>query len=364
MHSKVVSLAAPSSKGCGRRRRGGTWTVADDGIGARDRARCLDDALRDRVRPTNRRNADELHRQPESRDYRERLGSGAHSSLEKGDTVTMRWRTRSPRTRPFTGTAFSCPRTWMASRGSASTAFPQARPTCIASKCEQAARAVPTVIRDFRNSAVYGPLVIEPLEPSPFKYDREHVVMLTDWTDENPARVFAKLKKRSDYYNFHQRTVGDFFRDVRAQGLKQALADRKMWGEMRMNPTDLADVSGHTYTYLMNGTAPAGNWTGLFKSGERVRLRFINGSAMSYFDVRIPGLKMTVVAADGQYVHRSRRRIPDRDGGNLRRHRRTLRPGRIHDLRAVHGSNGLRRGRWPCVRACERRCPSSTPGRC
>ena len=150
---------------------------------------------------------------------------------------------------------------------------------------------------------LYGPLVIEPREPSPFKYDREHVVMLTDWTDENPARVFAKLKKRSDYYNFNQRTVGDFVQDVRTQGFKKALADRKMWGEMRMNPTDLADVSGYTYTYLMNGTAPAGNWTGLFKSGERVRLRFINGSAMSYFDVRIPGLKMTVVAADGQYVH-------------------------------------------------------------
>ncbi|MEO8522612.1 MAG: copper resistance system multicopper oxidase, partial [Acidobacteriota bacterium] len=107
----------------------------------------------------------------------------------------------------------------------------------------------------------------------------------------------------SDYYNFHQPTVGDFVRDVSRQGLKQALAERKMWNEMRMNPTDLADVSGHTYTYLLNGVAPAGNWTGLFKTGERVRLRFINGSAMSYFDVRIPGLKMTVVAADGQYVH-------------------------------------------------------------
>jgi CopA family copper-resistance protein len=150
---------------------------------------------------------------------------------------------------------------------------------------------------------LYGPLVIEPREPEPFEYDREHVVMLTDWTDESPERVFAKLKKRSDYYNFQQRTVGDFFRDVRTQGLKDALADRKMWGEMRMNPTDLADVSGYTYTYLMNGVAPAGNWTGLFKPGERVRLRFINGSAMSYFDVRIPGLKLTVVAADGQYVH-------------------------------------------------------------
>jgi CopA family copper-resistance protein len=150
---------------------------------------------------------------------------------------------------------------------------------------------------------LYGPLIIHPLKPEPFKYDREHVVMLTDWTDEDPARVFAKLKKQSDYYNFHQRTVGDFLRDVRTRGFKATVADRKMWGEMRMNATDLADVSGSTYTYLMNGTPPAANWTGMFKLGERVRLRFINGSAMSYFDVRIPGLKMTVVAADGQYVH-------------------------------------------------------------
>ncbi len=150
---------------------------------------------------------------------------------------------------------------------------------------------------------VYGPLVIEAREPEPFRYDREHVVLLSDWTDEKPERVFAKLKKQSDYYNFHKRTLGDFFRDVRERGLGATLDDRLMWGDMRMNPTDLADVSGATYTYLMNGVAPAGNWTALFKPGEKVRLRFINGSAMSYFDVRIPGLKMTVVAADGQYVH-------------------------------------------------------------
>jgi CopA family copper-resistance protein len=150
---------------------------------------------------------------------------------------------------------------------------------------------------------LYGPLIIDPLEPAPFKYDREHVVLLSDWTDEKPERVFAKLKKQSDYYNFNQRTVGDFLEDVRTFGLKRSLADRRMWGEMRMNPTDLADVSGYTYTYLMNGATPAANWTGLFKSGERIRLRFINGSSMTYFDVRIPGLKMTVVAADGQYVH-------------------------------------------------------------
>jgi CopA family copper-resistance protein len=150
---------------------------------------------------------------------------------------------------------------------------------------------------------LYGPLVIDAREPEPFNYDREHVVMLTDWTDESPERIFGKLKKQSDYYNFRQRTAGDLVKDLRTRGFKETLADRKMWGEMRMNPTDLADVSGYTYTYLLNGVAPAGNWTGLFKSGERVRLRFINGSAMSYFDVRIPGLKMTVVAADGQHVH-------------------------------------------------------------
>jgi CopA family copper-resistance protein len=150
---------------------------------------------------------------------------------------------------------------------------------------------------------LYGPLIIEPREPEPFHYDREHVVMLTDWTDEKPERVFAKLKKQAHYYNFNRRTVGDFLRDVREHGFGDTMADRAAWGRMRMTPTDLADVSGHTYTYLMNGTAPAGNWTGLFRPGERVRLRFINGSAMTYFDVRIPGLKMTVVAADGQHVH-------------------------------------------------------------
>ncbi|GLO15912.1 copper resistance protein A [Pseudomonas putida] len=149
---------------------------------------------------------------------------------------------------------------------------------------------------------VYGALVIDAKEPEPFTYDRDYVVMLSDWTDEDPARVLSKLKKQSDYYNFHKRTVGDFVNDVGEMGWSAAVADRTMWAEMNMSPTDLADVSGYTYTYLMNGQAPGGNWTGLFKPGEKVRLRFINGSAMTYFDVRIPGLKMTVVAADGQYV--------------------------------------------------------------
>ncbi|WGV18502.1 copper resistance system multicopper oxidase [Pseudomonas putida] len=149
---------------------------------------------------------------------------------------------------------------------------------------------------------VYGALVIDAKEPEPFTYDRDYVVMLSDWTDENPARVLAKLKKQSDYYNYHKRTVGDFVNDVSEMGWSAAVADRKMWAEMKMSPTDLADVSGYTYTYLMNGQAPDGNWTGVFKPGEKIRLRFINGSAMTYFDVRIPGLKMTVVAADGQHV--------------------------------------------------------------
>ena len=150
---------------------------------------------------------------------------------------------------------------------------------------------------------VYGALVVEPREPEPFRYDREHVVLLSDWTDENPDRVYAKLKKQSDYYNLRRPTVGDFVRDVRDRGFGTVVADRLAWGEMRMDRTDLSDVTGATYTYLMNGQAPAGNWTGLFRPGERVRLRFINGSAMSYFDVRIPGLQMRVVAADGQHVH-------------------------------------------------------------
>jgi len=149
---------------------------------------------------------------------------------------------------------------------------------------------------------VYGALVIDAKEPEPFSYDRDYVVMLSDWTDEDPARVLSNLKKQSDYYNYHKRTVGDFVNDVSEMGWAAALADRKMWAEMKMSPTDLADVSGYTYTYLMNGQAPDGNWTGVFKPGEKIRLRFINGSAMTYFDVRIPGLKMTVVAADGQHV--------------------------------------------------------------
>jgi CopA family copper-resistance protein len=149
---------------------------------------------------------------------------------------------------------------------------------------------------------LYGPIVIERRGGERQHADREHVVMLTDWTDTDPERIFATLKKQSDYYNFGKRTARDFLEDAGEQGLKRAVADRRMWGQMRMNPTDLLDVSGYAYTYLMNGSAPVDNWTATFARGERVRLRFINGSSMSFFDVRIPGLKLTVVATDGQDV--------------------------------------------------------------
>ena len=151
-------------------------------------------------------------------------------------------------------------------------------------------------------TGLYGPIVIERQGGERFPTERDYVVMLSDWTDTDPERIFSILKKESDYFNFGKRTVGDFAADVREKGWKPAVEDRRMWGQMRMNPTDLIDVSGYAYTYLMNGAAPMSNWTGVFTKGEKVRLRFINGSAMSIFDVRIPGLKMTVVAADGQDV--------------------------------------------------------------
>ena len=133
---------------------------------------------------------------------------------------------------------------------------------------------------------VYGPLVIDPAGREPFKFDREYIVMLSDWTDEKPMAVMANLKKQSDYYNHSRRTVGDFFKDAAEKGWTSTMRDRLDWGEMRMTPTDIADVAG--YTFLLNGKKAAQNWTGLFKPGERVRLRIINGSAMSYFDLRFP----------------------------------------------------------------------------
>ncbi len=152
-------------------------------------------------------------------------------------------------------------------------------------------------------AGLLGAIIIDPAGPDPLACERDYVVLLSDWTDLPPARLLARMKKRSDYDNLHKRTVVDFMRDVRRDGLAATLADRRAWGAMRMSPTDLADVNGHTYTYLANGHTAAQNWTALFAPGERVRLRFINGAAMTFFDVRIPGLTLTVVAADGQPVH-------------------------------------------------------------
>jgi len=151
-------------------------------------------------------------------------------------------------------------------------------------------------------TGMYGAIVVEPAGGETIRANRDYVVQLSDWTDEDPMHVFAKLKAQGDYYNTNRPTAADFFRDVSRDGLEAALDKRKMWNEMRMSPTDLADLSAATLTYLMNGTTPAGNWTGLYRPGERVRLRFINGAAYTFYDVRIPGLKLTVVQADGQNV--------------------------------------------------------------
>ena len=152
-------------------------------------------------------------------------------------------------------------------------------------------------------AGLYGAIIVDPLQPPPFHYDREHVLLLSDWTDLEPSALYRRLKKAPSWDNHYKRTVGDFLRDARDDGVRGTLADRGMWGRMRMTPSDISDVNGHTYTYLLNGLPPTGNWTGLFRPGEKLLLRLVNASAMTHFDVRIPGLKMTVVAADGQYVH-------------------------------------------------------------
>lgn len=151
-------------------------------------------------------------------------------------------------------------------------------------------------------TGVYGPIIIDPAEPDPVVYDREYVVMLSDWSDTPPEKIYANLKKQSTYYNYSERTVSDLFTDIRKHGLINTWKARAMWNDMRMSDRDISDVTGAAYTFLMNGKTPEQGWSALFKQGEKVRLRFINAAAMTIFDVRIPGLKMTVVAADGQNV--------------------------------------------------------------
>ena len=149
---------------------------------------------------------------------------------------------------------------------------------------------------------LYGAIVVEPREGYRYRFERDYVVLLSDWSDESPSAIVSNLKFQSDYYNRGQRTLGTFVDDVGRDGLAAVVSDRLAWGRMRMSPTDILDVTGATYTYLMNGQTSAANWTALFRPGERVRLRFINGAGMTLFDVRVPGLPMTVVASDGNDV--------------------------------------------------------------
>lgn len=151
-------------------------------------------------------------------------------------------------------------------------------------------------------SGAYGPLIIDPKGGEPFRYDRDYVVVLSDWSFEKPEDIFRNINLLGHYYNYQQRTVGDLFADIKENGFKTTLNERIAWGKMRMSPVDLADVTGFTYTYLMNGNSPDMNWTALFNPGETIRLRFINAAAMSNFDVRIPGLDMQVVMVDGKAV--------------------------------------------------------------
>ncbi|GFE93775.1 copper resistance system multicopper oxidase [Acetobacter persici] len=150
---------------------------------------------------------------------------------------------------------------------------------------------------------LYGAVVIDPLHPDPHACERDYVILLSEWTDVSPMDMISNLKMQDDYYVFRQRTAASFLKEAReAGGAGAALRDRLRWSRMRMAATDISDVTGIIYTYLLNGHAPDGNWNGLFRPGERVRLRFINGSSMTFFDIRIPGLEMLVVQADGNDV--------------------------------------------------------------
>ena len=144
---------------------------------------------------------------------------------------------------------------------------------------------------------LYGPIVIDPAGPDPVPHDRDHVILLSDHSFVHPARILRNLKVEPGYYNRQRQTLAGL-----VAGKDQKLADRIAWGRMRMDPTDISDVTGAVLTYLVNGHGPQANWTALFRPGERVRLRFINAAAMTVFNVRIPGLSMQVVAADGQDV--------------------------------------------------------------
>ncbi|GAA5443285.1 copper resistance protein A [Microbulbifer sp. NBRC 101763] len=154
-----------------------------------------------------------------------------------------------------------------------------------------------------RQQGLYGAIVIDPIDEDPVAYDRDYVVLLSDWSDDSPQRIYSNLKKDGHYYNRHRRrTTTDLWRDVRAKGIEQTWRERHPWNFAGISDRDVSDITSDTYSYLINGQTPEDNWTALFAPGEKVRLRFINASAMTIFDLRIPGLDMTVVSADGQNI--------------------------------------------------------------
>lgn len=146
---------------------------------------------------------------------------------------------------------------------------------------------------------MYGAMVVSPRGGERIQADRDHAVVLSDWADGEPMTVFAKLKQNAEYFQQNKPTVGELVSDIGAMGVAKALEERRMWNEMRMSPADIADVSGAALTYLVNGKKPGENWTGIFARGERVRLRFINAASNTFYDVRIPGVKLEIVQADG-----------------------------------------------------------------
>jgi CopA family copper-resistance protein len=226
----------------------------------------------------------------------------------EGDTVTLRVTNRLPMTSSIHWHGILVPAEMDGVPGISFTGIPPGQTFVYRFQVKQSGTYWYHSHSEFQEqSGLYGPIVIEPRNGERVKADREYVVMLSDWVDGDPAKVFAKLKKMSDFFNTNQPTVGQFLSDVRNNGLKAALDKRKMWNQMRMLPTDFSDVTasrnlGVRMAYLINGVSADKNWTGLFRPGEKVRLRFINGAATTIFDVRIPGLKMTVISADGQDV--------------------------------------------------------------
>ena len=196
--------------------------------------------------------------------------------MRQGDTVTVRVRNRLPVTTSIHWHGFILPADMDGVPGISFPGIPAGSTFAYRFKVNQYGTYWYHAHSRFQEqTGLYGPIVIERAGGERHASDREHVVLLSDWSDIDPEHIYTTLKRDSDYFNFGRRTLRDFAADVRKEGWSTTTADRRMWNRMRMNPTDLADVAGYAYTYLMNGATPNGNWTGLFARGERVRLRFM-----------------------------------------------------------------------------------------